>query len=233
MKLSNGFRIVWWAALLLLIGSFLLHRRILLVTGKAQAIDLVLGIVWIALVLLPVFGEISIFGMSFREQMEGLKSELENLRLDVRNSVEVRNQVFLPGPPPDSQLPKIEQSILADISEAKKGHAASLVDSRSIPPVPGDSAVLFSARYNIEKEVRRIWRQYADSPPFGRRFAPTMQLATELREWQLIDDRLERAIRDVWRVASPGVHGEDVSAAKVSFVREVAPDLIVALQAIH
>jgi hypothetical protein len=60
-----------------------------------------------------------------------------------------------------------------------------------------------------------------------------MQVARLLELADLPDPRLLSAIRDVYAIASWGIHGEDISGAQVKFVREVAPGLLAALRALN
>ena len=66
-----------------------------------------------------------------------------------------------------------------------------------------------------------------------RRPIPVFQIARILANEGLLDPRLANVVREVYAVASPAVHGEPVSEAKIAFVRDVAPELISALKAIR
>jgi hypothetical protein len=240
MKLANWFKITWWALLLLGFGVVLSMRYRDLIAGKPIGTDVVVLVVWLALLLLPLFQEISVFGLTFKREFEALKTNVRDgvasLRTEIRNSVDIRTQIspnfVFPLAPPDSQLPAIEKTIQAVI----EGVSTRL----DVPPVaasgeelgaPPDAVLLFRARYNIERELRRIWKQHAQDAT-QRRFLPTLRIAQSLAEWELIDSGIEKAIRDVWLVASPAVHGEPVTQAKVAFVSDVAPQLVATLKAI-
>ncbi len=54
---------------------------------------------------------------------------------------------------------------------------------------------------------------------------PLSRLLDVLIQAEIVDSELARAIRQVYAVCSPAIHGEDVSQTKVNFVREVAPEL--------
>ena len=49
---------------------------------------------------------------------------------------------------------------------------------------------------------------------------------------ELIAPQMGNAIREVYSVCSPAIHGEEVSSAQVDFVRNTAPELIPALEVI-
>jgi hypothetical protein len=59
-----------------------------------------------------------------------------------------------------------------------------------------------------------------------------IQLSRVLSEAGVIEPGLTNAIREMYSVSSPAIHAEDVSQPKVSFVREVGPQLVGALRVI-
>jgi alkyl hydroperoxide reductase subunit AhpC len=65
MKLPNWFRILWW--FLLTAGlTWVLYRRYPdLVAGHAAAVDVFVFAVWVALILVPLFHEVSFSGVKF------------------------------------------------------------------------------------------------------------------------------------------------------------------------
>lgn len=64
MKLPNRFRILWWALLLSALSVFLYTRLEQFSKGMANVADIVAFLVWVALWLLPLFEELSFFGMT-------------------------------------------------------------------------------------------------------------------------------------------------------------------------
>jgi len=240
MKLPNWFKICWWVLLLIAFGFFLTSRYGDLVAGKSVGTDVFILVVWLALLLFPLFQEISIFGLTFKKEFETLKAnvrdEVASIRSEIRNSVDLRTQIspnfiFSP-PPPDSQLPAIEKSIRAALEPvmSKPDTPRGAAPEEKLV-TPSDAEFLFRARYNIESELRRIWRHRAQETP-ERRFMPTLRIAQSLAEWEIINPGVERAIREVWLVASPAIHGEPITPAKVAFVRELAPPLVAFLKTI-
>lgn len=235
LQFSDRFRTTWWIVLLVLTTLFLSFRHKTLIGGDLKPIDYLVVLVWTALVLLPVFREISLFGVAFKEKLEGLEKGIAGLGAEFRNSVDIRNQftpIVLPAPPPDAQLPAIEERVQRAMENALRGMGIAREEAQTDQlHAPENATFLFHVRFNIERELRRIWHQrYQDEP--SRRFTPTLQIARTLVQAGIIDPGLEGAIREVWTVASPAVHGEEVSAAQVAFARDVAPNLVSALKSI-
>lgn len=240
MKFPTRFKVFWWIFILLLISYFLYRRSADVVSGHSVPVDVFAFLVWTALLLLPFYSEISFFGMTFKKEIEVLKSqvkdEISGLRAEIRTSVDLRSQINpsfnILAPPPDSQLPEIEKRIQAIVENTVRTLGLRAVEPSTLTLSP-DVDFLFKVRYNLEREVRRIWKLRAQGDDVVRqRFVPTLRVARNLSEAGLIDRGIEGAIREVWTVASPAIHGEHVTEAQVSFAREVAPQLIATLKAI-
>lgn len=165
-----------------------------------------------------------------REAKNELKEHLLELKSDIRNSVDVRSNVNVyPYPPPDAALPNIEQQVRSALQRELQNRPAAAPAVEPKADVPEHATYLFSVRFGIERELRRLWQQRFPPSPTNRP-VPTFQLVRDLVEAQLVSPELARAIRDVLAVCSPGIHAEEVSAAKVNFVRDVARDLIATLK---
>ena len=238
MKLPNSFKIIWWLALSGTITGFLWGRYPELSAGRAVPADVVVFLIWVALLLVPVFQEIEFFGLKFRQEVQKLKEELKteiaSVRTELRNAVDVRTtfspQIMFPAPPADAQLPGLESRIKTALTEALAGYGIKQIPQAADLNVDDDVQFLFSVRHAIERELRRLVQQRALDLP-TRRIAG-MQLARALTHAGVLEPSLEHAIREVYSVASPAIHAEPVTPAQVSFVRDVGPSLVSALRAI-
>jgi hypothetical protein len=90
---------------------------------------------------------------------------------------------------------------------------------------------LFKIRYQIERELRRIWDRRMEANVF-RRPRSVAEMATILESEGFIESRVVNVLRQVYSIPSPAIHGERVSQANVAFVRDVAPKLIATLRAL-
>lgn len=243
MQLPNWLKILWW---LLLLGAltFFLHSRYPdLIAGKASPADIVVFLIWIALLLAPLFSEVTLLGISLKQDIKDLKesvsTQVAEIRSEVRNAVDVRTTFSphfnIPAPASDAQLPDLEARIKAALSEALATHGVGPQKNKPTLEAPDDVALLFAARYGIERELRRIVDEHemrTVSPDIRRRAVPVFQLVRKLVTAEIIEPKLASAISEVYSVCSPGIHGEPVTEAQVTFVREVAPELISALKAV-
>jgi amino acid permease len=92
MKLPNWFRIAWWIAFLFIITSLMWLRHADLLTGKATAFDSLVFVIWVCLLLVPIFSEVKFLGFEFKQKVEELKNHIDKqvmaLRSEIHNSVD-------------------------------------------------------------------------------------------------------------------------------------------------
>lgn len=242
MKLPNWFRVLWWSLLLASVTVFLAWRRTELISGKAMPADIIIFLVWIALWLLPVVSEMNIFGIQIKKEVEAIhrdmNQKIDNLRADIRNQVDIRTQVnpqfSIPVPAPDAQLPRIEEQVRRAVEAAMRAYGLPLPEERHSAQLSVSEVenYLFGVRLNIERELRRIYSNRFPEDTRGR-YTSVIAISRIMANAEVIDPELGNAIREVYRACSPAVHGEETSEAQVSFVREVASELVAALRAIQ
>lgn len=87
---------------------------------------------------------------------------------------------------------------------------------------------LFSVRYTLEKELRRLNEKYLDE----ERPKPIMMMMPRLVEIGIISPSQHKAIRNIYSITSPAIHGDDsrMTLAEIDFVKQIAPGLIDELQ---
>jgi hypothetical protein len=238
VRLPNWLKIVWWIVLLLGTTLFLAQRYADLANGDASPVDVVVILVWLALMLVPIFQEVTLWGLTLKQQIDTLKEQVSrdvaSLRADVRSAIDVRNtfnpQITVPMTTLDTQLPDLERIAKAAARDVIREHGAFPVLEKPTQ-LPEDVEYLFSVRYNLEREVLRISASRGLSE-FGPRVVGVVQLLRLLTKADLISPDLERTIREVYAICSAAIHGQDVTSAKVAFVRDIADDLLAALRAL-
>lgn len=238
MKLPNWFKILWWALVTIALLVLLKNRFTNIMDGTANPSDLFLFVILVILVLLPLFQEFDIFGIKLKKEVADLKADVNDKLLSIKNeihNIDVNTQVapqFYLYPPPDHELPNIEKRVKDDLQDAMKFlQVDSPVDIQTELLLPKNVNYLFLVRYTIEKELRRIWKDRLQGEE-SRRPVPVYQIARMLVDADLINDRLAHAIREVYAICSPAIHGEPISDKHVAFARDVAPELIATLMAI-
>tara|TARA_E500000318_G_scaffold32529_3_gene32260 strand:+ start:1297 stop:1965 length:669 start_codon:yes stop_codon:yes gene_type:complete len=219
--------------------TYLLFQRYEpIISGEATAFDTLVFLVWVCLLLSPIFQEISLPGVKLKQEIEELKTFVRHEVGEIKNAVDVRTtfspQINLSPPPPvaDPNLPEFEAVVQKSLSEIFERYGQSpVVSTGSNLSAPDDINFLFGMRFNLEKEVVRLAEIYGFSR--SRRPVAVGQVVTYLLNNDAIEVSLEKAIRQVYAICSAGIHGADVSAAQIGFVKDVGPDLIAALKAIN
>ena len=101
---------------------------------------------------------------------------------------------------------------------------------------------LFRTRYLIEKNLRDISNFLGIEEGYSNRAVaftnkitkrkpiPIYKLSSILIDHQILDPKIANAIREVYAVCSPAVHGEEVSDAQFGFVRDLGPEIIRTLE---
>ena len=251
MKLPNWAKIVWWLLLLGFFTYLLSQRYDSIMSGATSATDIVIFLIFIALLSIPLFQEVDFFGVRLKREINNLRTEFKeqivNLKSDIQNTINMRTEIspqiqFL-TPPTDSEISSIEKRIRPLLEQVLREQGLT----RPVPTpkeltVPDDANFIFPIRYTIEKELRRIWKQWqaivTEMRLWSRQVAVELerpqsvfQITRSLDELGIITPELSSVIREVYRTCSPAIHGEEVSQTAVGFVRDVAPGLIASLKA--
>ncbi|SEB70693.1 hypothetical protein [Terriglobus roseus] len=231
MKLPVWAKVSYWMMLVILVGSVLLRRLDLIVAGDSTPFDSVIFVIWIALLLAPIFSEVKIWGVELKQEVKEVKKELsreiESVRAMVTNQVVVTSNFGTLAPPAESEMPRIKEEVERAIPQ--KLNDKSYRENEHNRAIPLDAIFLFSVRYQLEEQVRRIGIHTVDEP----HHMPFLRLISLLKRHGAISESLALAIIDVYRICSPAIHGDTVSQSQVAFVRDVAPRLIVKLSEIQ
>ncbi|MGH8494173.1 MAG: hypothetical protein ACRERR_13865 [Moraxellaceae bacterium] len=241
MEFTKNFRAFWWAVLVFCIGYYLWGRYSKLQAGEPTWFDALAFMVWVTLAIGPFFKEMEIFGFKFKQEVEKLKehvsSELASIRTTIQTTSDNRQTMnpqflFSYPPPPDSQLVNIQEQIKSAIHSEMSNFGVPTVTTKapSVETLPTDIEFLFRARLGIEKELRKIQQFVSQST--SRRPEPIFRIVDTLIRSELISGEIGQAIREVYSVCSPAIHGEDVTPAQVDFVKNTAPELISVLKSL-
>ncbi len=97
MKLPNWFKILWWLFLLVIVTCFVWQRYDSFVKGFVTVLDVFVFLIWIALLLIPLFKEVKFFGIELKQEIDSLKKEVReqiiNLRSEIQTSISFQNRI--------------------------------------------------------------------------------------------------------------------------------------------
>lgn len=241
MKIPSQLKAAWWLILVGVLTFFLSARLPDLLSGKAASADIAVFGVWMALLLAPLFSEVSLLGITLKREIGKLKEEIANqltdVRTDLKNAIYIRTSfsptIHFPSPAPDARIPAIEAQVKAAVAAEFAERGLRFEPQKEEAYVSDDAVFLFKTRYRIERELRRIATGRDLMVSNQRRYQPPHILANALVEWGLLSERLGKAVREVYAVCSAAIHGENISEKQVSFVRDVGGELVSALQSIE
>ena len=232
MKIPNWAKIIWWILLAGFFAYLLSQRYDSIISGAASATDIVIFLILIALLVIPLFQEVSIFGVSFKKEIDNLRRDVKEQFVDLRSEIQNTINIYPPSPSTDSELHDLEKSIKPIFEQTLKEHGISkAVPLQQQVDVPSDTQFLFSVRYAIENELKRIVK-WLWAPPEERRYRTVLQIADILSKRGTITHTGVDIIREVFAICSAAIHGEDVSTNSVKFVKDTAPPLLAYLKSI-
>lgn len=226
----------WWYCLLFIAGSSFVYqnREIILELEfeKFNTIGLVF-VLWLILLLLPLFSEMEMFGVKLKKEVEKNKAETKDsinelkaqmLDLKISNSLANSQSIAIYT----SQLPtdKEVKETLADVAktaEKDKSHEEQSVDDF----VSEKSIYLFKVRLTLEKILSTLCEKlnYSGVPNTHRMLAHVVQSG-------LIDKKTYDYISQVNAVCNRGIHGEIISEEYIQLVEALLPKILNELNAI-
>jgi len=236
MKFPNWFKIIWWIALLGLTATILFKRLDAITSGQSVPFDVFVFLIFVALMLVPIFSEIEFFGIKLKKEIEDLKQDISIKLGDIKN--EIRNnqtqtvhqtvQTFGP-PPPDNKLPELQDEIERILSVKLKEHGVP-TDIKIVGriDVPQDNLLMFQVRFNVEKQLRRIWEQRFENSEFDPRLRhqPVTRIIQDLVKFEIIDNNFYGVLREILSICNYAIHGEEVTENQVSFVTKNAKQIL-------
>ena len=100
MKFHAIFKYIWWVVTIIAFGTILYLRKDDILGGKPQAFDTTLLAIIAALLLLPFFSELSLLGVTLKQQLDEVKKDIKqdvkeqvySMRADIQNAVSVSNR---------------------------------------------------------------------------------------------------------------------------------------------
>jgi len=235
MKLPNWFKILWWIFSILIIG-FLLYSQIdIIKSGKSTNIDIFIFLIFTILLLLPLFSEFEFFGIKLKKDIEELKKHIDikfgEIKNEIQNSQSVTTTINGFGPlPSDDRIKELESKIDQMIQDSKTGESIEPLKHTSNPPlyseihVPENNVMMFKIRFNIENEIKRIWK----SKFFEKdgRYKPVIKLMQDLIDYGIIDKDLYNILREILSICNIGIHEDKLTEEQVNFVLKHANKII-------
>lgn len=220
----------WWYGLLFISSSFFVYQNretiINLEFEKFNTINLIF-LLWLILLLLPLFSEMEMFGVTLKKEFDKNKAETEAkinefkiqmLDLKISNSLANSQSIAIYT----SQLPtdkEVKETLadLANTAEKYNNNDEHIVDDF----VSEKSIYLFKVRLTLEKIIRTLCEKlnYSGMPSTNRMLVHVVQSG-------LIDKKTYEYISQVNAVCNRGIHGEIISEEYIHLVEALLPKIL-------
>ncbi|URZ15459.1 hypothetical protein [Clostridium felsineum] len=247
MKLKEIFTIyfkkIWYTILLILSTIYIWHFKSNIYQLKEINVTNLIFILWIVLLLFPLFSEMEFLGIKLKKEVEKAKAEVkENLNdlymqimeLKISNSntntINFGNDVL----PSEQKIKEMCQEFLNNlntIDDNLNGLKSKTQENKSTEPgihdivdvdaeIAEESVYLFKVRLIIEKNLTDLCEKTGYN---GRKSMFTM--LEYLYKCEVINLKTVDLIRQIVKIANRGVHNEIVSNKYINFIKQVFPEL--------
>jgi hypothetical protein len=236
MKVPNWFKIIWWIVLLIIASSVLWFRYKAIITGGYVPADVFIFLIWVVLMMLPIVNEMSFFGIGIKKEVDDLKNEINNkigdLKSEIRNSIDFKTNInpnIYFAPPPDAKIPELLEEL---IKLRKENVTTTQAPEKDQLNVNDDNIYLFKVRFQIEKELKRIYRQRCVDKVYGPEIglASTNKMLRMLAAIEIINLEISKLTSEILGVCNYGIHNLDVSPKQLEFVKKAFPEVIAYLE---
>jgi hypothetical protein len=171
----------------------------------------------------PLFNEIQLFGIKMKKEIKDTKKELEEKIQNIQNTLMAVNQsqtINFPSPSSESVL----NTILQRLSEATTlPQQVATIDS-----IPDVNSRLFSYRFQIEQETKRILETRLEYQP--QRYVSLLKMFDALKKSGLLEGNVFMGIREIVAICNNAIHGEGLSQSQIEFADAMAPRIIATLK---
>ena len=228
-KKSNRFSLkVFWYIVLLCAGTayVVLNRKAIYQLDKMNAVN-VIFIVWLVVLILPLFSEIELFGIKLKKEVEKVKEDVSDSKKEIKdvkdqlidlkisNSVSAVVNVAMQPLPPAESLSGYSRSY----SPGAVRTASAEEQGEGILGISFQSAVLSQIKTGFEKNLSEICRMS------GAAEGTAADMLAGLKNRELIDSSELSLLSLVFQIALRGFYGEEIREEYFIFVRDALPEV--------
>jgi hypothetical protein len=232
----------WWYLVLLILSTIyiLYYKNDINQLKEFNTVNLIF-IIWLVLLLLPLFSEMEFFGIRLKKEVEQAKTEVKENLNDIRmqimdlkfsnsntNTINFGNGIL----PTEQKLKELIKEFITNSdaagdnlielkskSEFDKSSYAEYPNSTDLD-ISEDSTYLFKIRLILEKTLTDLCvkTNYNGSKSI-------FEMMRHLNRCQVIDSKTADLISQIIIIANRGVHGEIISKEYIYFIKQVFPEL--------
>ena len=210
----------WYSFLLLISSLYIWKYRFEINQFKELDAKNLIFILWIFLLVFPLFSELEILGVKVKKEVEkateevkeslkSIQSQITQLQLNnsVSNKISIENAPL----PSEKRLEEMQKGVL---NSPKKIPDFKIDESQK------KALFLFEVRLEIEMSLREICEKIGHPGILA-----SLKMLQVIKNEGLIDNKTEELILEVQKIANRGIHGEIVSDEYIAFVKNVYPGI--------
>lgn len=217
----------WWYLFLLICCSiYVWYYRLEICELSTFNAQNLIFIVWIILLIFPLFSEIEFMGVKVKKEVEKAKEEVKSslqsiqsqiVQLQLNNSIATNINLGYGTLPSEQKLEELLQ-----IVRNMQNLQPNIDSTKSASQIQEDdkTVFLFKSRLGIETALRELCEKLGYEEKI-----PIMRMAQMLLKAELINGMTCDLISQVCKIANRGVHGEIVSNEYIRFVKETYPEI--------
>ncbi len=216
-KITSFFKKRWWYVVLIIASSIYVFRYR---NEIHQLTDLtaqnLIFILWLILLILPLFSEVEIGNVKLKREIEQTRSEVKasanELRMQIMDLKISNSNTVVVNPP------LATKSELLELEKTLENNTVNSLDQEVFSNITDDSIFLFKVRLTLETLLMSLCDKfdYTDRKSMQR-------MLQFLVRCEVIDRNIAGLVQEIIKIANCGVHGEIVSEDYISFVKKTFP----------
>ena len=237
---SRRTRWFYWGGLAILLTVLVLLRKQAYYAGGPSSSDLVVLIVWLTLLLAPLFQVVELSGLKVQHQMDEVKRdvahELSVFRTEIAATISgnstASSAVNFYSLPNAEQLQTLAKQVAFESAVQRSStHIGGTVKvSTERPDVPSQIEDMFAFRFDLEQKLNRIRSSGELGHAAGAStYNPAISIIRTLAVRGFLSNAETDALRTIWNITSLAVHGRPLPPDALKFVRETYPPISKAL----
>ena len=219
----------WYIFLLIISTSYVLHYRFEIYELKEINARNLIFLLWILLLMLPLFSEMEFLGIKIKKEVEkateevndslrNIQSQITQLQMtnSIATNVNVGSDTLATEKKMDALLRAFENIQQSRTNEIPARKYVSMNEDKSV--------FLFKIRLEIETTLRDL----CEKTGYNEKTAIS-QMIRYLNRIEVLSGMTCDLILEVNKIANRGVHGEIVSDEYIKFVEEAYPKIMLQL----
>ena len=233
-SVGNKWAWLYWFVLVaagLSLGRYRLND---IVEESPTLFDTALLLVIVALLLVPLFKEVDVWGLRLKKQVDKLGMELMQTKLELTSEINNKLSVAVNTAPVfnlNPLPPELLETLQVQVDELTESFATLQKKPGAVTQsskLTDEEMSLIEIRVHLERELRRLW-----TPRFQngnqRVIVGIDRMLQDLVAAEVFEIGLSILLREIYAITSAAIHSRDLDIAQIEFARDnglVALDIL-------